>query len=314
MRQRVHGHYWTLAPFLAARVRPPRLPLGLHWETHAEDATRGHIRLTGRLHPGTTRPGDLIVLVHGLGGSSDSEYLRRAALAVARAGVACLRLNLRGADRSGADIYHAGLTADLHAALQSPALAAYPRVHLLGFSLGGHVTLRLAAEPHDPRLRAVASICAPLDLAATQHAIDRGRVNAYREHVLRGLKEIYAGLHPGAAPTPHDIVRRVRTIHAWDRHTVVPRFGFRTVATYYEEMSAGPRLPHLRCPALVIAATGDPMVPVASLRPYLDHPPPGVTARITPLGGHVGFPPAVPLHLTGGQTVDDQVIRWLLAQ
>jgi pimeloyl-ACP methyl ester carboxylesterase len=65
---------------------------------------------------------------------------------------------------------------------------------VLGFSLGGHVTLCHALRPSDARLRAVASVCAPLDLAAGCSAIDHPRAAVYCGHVLAGLKEIYTAV------------------------------------------------------------------------------------------------------------------------
>ena len=94
----------------------------------------------------------------------ESRYARVGAGEALAAGMSCLRLNLRGADLEGEDFYHAGLTADLHAALADPALERYERVHLLGYSLGGHVVLRWATESGDARVRSVAAICPPLDL------------------------------------------------------------------------------------------------------------------------------------------------------
>ena len=84
------------------------------------------------------------LVVHGLGSEIDAPYVVAAAQAAEARGLSCLRLYLRGADRKGEDFYHAGLTADLHAALASPTLASYDRVFVLGYSLGGHVTLRYA--------------------------------------------------------------------------------------------------------------------------------------------------------------------------
>ena len=85
----------------------------------------------------------------------------RGAAAAEMAGLSCLRMNLRGSDRMGEDYYHGGLTVDLHAALASSEAQRYRRIYLLGYSLGGHVVLRLATEPADPRLVAVAAVCAP---------------------------------------------------------------------------------------------------------------------------------------------------------
>ena len=107
------------------------------------------------------------------------------ALAAAeRAGMSCILLNVRGADRSGEDISHAGLTEDLQAVFQSPLLAAYRRIYLLGYSLGGHLALRYATEAPDPRLRGVVAVSSPLDLDAAAQAFDRSRWSVYRHHVL----------------------------------------------------------------------------------------------------------------------------------
>src|SRR6185436_15956713 len=130
------SHLWTLGPRLAHAVRPPRVPDSLPWETVVQDPQVGPVRLTGRLRE---LPGDeLLVLVHGLGGSSTSVYMLQGAEAAEAAGLSCLRVNLRGADRLGEDFYHAGLTADLHGAVASPEVARYRRIYVLGYSLGGH--------------------------------------------------------------------------------------------------------------------------------------------------------------------------------
>ncbi|MDX1504009.1 MAG: alpha/beta hydrolase, partial [Thermoanaerobaculia bacterium] len=91
------------------------------------------------LWSGPSSGGDLLVVVHGLGGCAESFYARRAAAAAEGAGVGCLRLNLRGADERGEDIYHAGLWSDLAAVVESPAFDGYERLLVLGYSLGGHL-------------------------------------------------------------------------------------------------------------------------------------------------------------------------------
>ena len=300
------GHLWTVAPYLAGRVEPPD-ETSEAWETTVEDPDRGPIPLRGRLCR-AGRGEVVVVLVHGLGGGFDSGYMRRAATAIERRGFATLRLGLRGSDRSGADFYHAGLTADLHAAVASPALRSFSRVFLVGFSLGGHMTLRYACEAGDARVQGVAAVCPPLDLAACQRHIDVARRWLYRTYLLSGLKEMYVeAARRGPVPTPLDRARRVRTLWDWDHLTVVPRFGFGSVDRYYETQSAGPRLADTRCATLVVAAEHDPMVPADSLRPYLGP----VTARIVRSGGHVGFPRD--LHLGFGETpgLVPQLLSWL---
>ncbi|HSM52000.1 MAG TPA: alpha/beta fold hydrolase, partial [Thermoanaerobaculia bacterium] len=187
------GHFWTLSGRLRALLAPPAPPAATPWSTHLDDATAGRVRLSGLL--GGPRESEcLLLLVHGLGGSVGSPYLVAAAAAAERCGLATLRLDLRGADRAGEDYHHAGLTADLAAALASPELARFPRILLAGFSLGGHLVLRYLAEGPDPRVRAGAAVCAPLDLAAGADAIDAPARWPYRRYLLNHLVEIYAAV------------------------------------------------------------------------------------------------------------------------
>lgn len=278
---------WTVASHVADRLRPPALAGGRPWQTVVTDRDAGDVELSGVYHAGSDRLP--VVLVHGLGGSVDSGYVRRAAAAASERGHPVLRLNLRGADRRGADIYHAGLTADVRAALASAELAGKPAA-VIGFSLGGHVTLRLAAE-RPAGLAAAVALCAPLDLAAGADHIDRRRSWIYRRHLLRGLREIHAAALAAGAPVPCTAqdAAAITGLREWDDRVVAPRFGFAGAADYYRQMSAGPVLGDIDCPALIAWAPGDPMVP-----PPVCVPPRrcgrAVQTRTLAPGGHVGFP------------------------
>lgn len=293
------GHFWTIAAHLRAQLRPVELG-GQPWSARVDDPDLGAIELTGARHPGGHEVA--LLLVHGLGGCSDSPYVVRMAAAAIDAGHPVVRMNLRGADRRGADIYHAGLTADVRAALDSPELAGRTRA-VIGFSLGGHVSLRLAAERPDG-LAAVCSICAPLDLAAGADHIDRSRSWVYRRHLFRGLREIHAGAHQrGRHAVSPRAARRIATLREWDDRIVAARFGFDGAADYYARMSAGPVLNDIECPALIAWAPGDPMVPPGVARPAasIDSV---ESLRLAP-GGHVGFPDSLGL--------ERQVLDWVVA-
>ncbi len=310
----IAGHLWTILPNLRHRVRPLTPPAARAWSTTLVDPKVGRVTLRGQLRD---RPESdaLCVVVHGLGGAIDSQYTIRAAQAVDAAGMSCLRLALRGACRTGEDYYHAALTADLDAAIASDALRRFRRIYVLGFSLGGHVTLRLGtrrAEPRDPRIRALASVCAPLDLHRSCAAIDDPRRRLYRAHVLSGLVEIYelvAARRP--VPTPLEVVRGIRFIREWDRHVIVPRFGFRDENDYYDRASAGPRLSTLELPTLIVSTTGDPMVPEDAVRPSLVGLPAHVETRWIYGGGHVGYPRALDLGFGPDRGLEAQVLAWM---
>jgi predicted alpha/beta-fold hydrolase len=308
------GHLWTIAPRLRHAVRPVVCPGSQAWETVVDDPKMGRVRLTGRLRevPGAD---ELLVLVHGLGGCTESHYMPRGAFAAERAGLSCLRLNLRGADRSGEDYYHAGLTADLHAALASPELRPYRRIYALGYSMGGHVVLRLATEPADPRLAAVAAICSPVDLARSQQEIDSPLLWLYRHYLLANLSRMYTAV-AARRPVPYPVarLREISTFREWDNRIVAPRHGFADAADYYARASVAPRLGSLQIPALLLNSELDPMVPARSVRPALAGASPLLTVRWIRGGGHVAFPQKIRAGLEAADAaegIDAQAIAWL---
>lgn len=305
------GHLWTITPRLRHAVRPSVCPESCAWETVVEDPQVGSVRLTGRWRevPGSE---EALVLVHGLGGCIDSHYMPRAAVAAEAAGVSCLRVNLRGSDRLGEDYGHAGCTADLHAALASPELARYRRLYLLGYSMGGHVVLRLATEPIDPRVAAVAAVCAPVDLARSQVEIDSPVHWIYRHYLLNNLKTLYAAVAARRpVPFPVDRLDEIRTFLQLDDRIVAPRHGFAGAADYYARASVAPRLAHLQVPALLLNSEHDPMVPARSVRPALEGASPRLRVAWLHGGGHVAFPRGLDAGLGAGAGVEAQVISWL---
>ena len=307
------GHVTTITALLRRTLFPVEPPPSQAWSTAFDDPDVGTIAVTGRLSaPANAR--DVILLVHGLGGSSESGYLASAALAVHAMGLASLRLNLRGADGNGGDFYHGGLTADLHAAIAALTNGGFEHVFVLGYSLGGHVALRFATEVEHPEVRAVGAVCSPLDLAAGADALDRPAMALYRAYVLRRLKENFrkAG-SAGKVPAAVDEIRNVTTLRQWDSLTVVPRFGFADADDYYRRASVGPLLERLRCPALLLATENDPMVPPGSIRPFSEIADDrGLTTRWLADGGHLGFSRRLDLGQVGPPGPDHQIPLWLL--
>jgi predicted alpha/beta-fold hydrolase len=305
---RLRGHVWTIAPHLADRLRPTPAPADAPWSCTLRDDRMGEVVLGGRL--ARTDSDTLVLLVHGLGGSADSPYVRKAAAAVAARGWSYLRVDLRGADGRGEDLYHAGLCRDLAAALSHPQCAFATRVFVIGFSLGGHVSLRLASEPGDPRLAAVVAVCAPLDLARAAAVIDAPRKWVYRMHVLQALLASYravAARRGDRLPTPLREVEAVRTIRDWDRLVVVPRHGFASVEDYWAQASVAPRLSSLRVRAAWFGTRWDPMITHGSVAPVLAGARGGLEVHWLEPGGHVG----VPSTLADGRSVEDRLLRWL---
>lgn len=245
----------------------------------------------------------LVVVVHGIGGSSLSRYVVRAAVALHRAGHHVVRLDLRGAGASVPDapsLYHAGLSADL--GVVAGHLAHNPNVSgvaLLGFSGGGSMALKLAAEMGEglhgevgAALGAVVSVSAPLDFARVSAWMDRLARLPYRFHVLRGLStgaREFARQHPHRAHYRPSDVRRMSTFRHYDSTIIVPMHGFSDVDEYYAAASPGPRLGRITVPTLVLHSDDDPMVPSVTVRPWLAGASSAVQVELTRHGGHLGW-------------------------
>ena len=313
-RRSLHGHYWTYAGFVLSQLRPPA-PLDDVEVSIDASAEEGrpialHARFTDRAESDTC-----VLVLHGLGGDLDSRYVQLATHAARARGTSVLRLDFRGADLSGADVYHAGFADDVRAALASPLLARFTRIEIIGYSMGGHISLTYgASQDRDPRVAAIAAVCAPLDLAHGVRAIQRPDRRPYQFHVLRALKTAYRAVEVRATregraiPHPADVVDRAATIRDWDALVVCPRFGFRDPEHYYEACSAGPKLASIEVPTLLAIAEADPMVPLPTLQPWVERTSASVTAWRYERGGHVAFPAGA---RQGETTVEQEIVAWL---
>ncbi|QPN56057.1 alpha/beta fold hydrolase [Synechococcus sp. CBW1107] len=256
------------------------------------------------------RPRALVLLLHGLGGSSQAEGVRRLGWCLNRAGFAVLRLNMRGAGDGRAlasGTYAARCSSDLAPALgRARELAADRPLLAVGLSLGGTVLLNAVLDGV-AQLEGLALVSSPLDLAHCSATISRPRNLLYERWLLERLRQqtLNDGLRPDAELVER--LRRVDSIRGFDALITAPRWGYPSVDAYYRQASPLPRLlvpepgqPPLP-PTLIVQALDDPWVPAAgalALGPPLE-------VVISPGGGHNGF------HAPGGCWSDQLVLRWL---
>ncbi len=304
----LRGHFWTVVPNLRHRALPRKAPQANAWSTTVPNT---NIELTGFFRR-EANPHAALIVLHGLGGSADSSYAVIAANFAMRAGISCLRLNARGADLRGADYGHAGLADDLHAAVASPELADFANLYVIGYSLGGHVALHFACETNHSRVRAVAAICPPINLALGANAIDRPGKWPYRWNVLNGLKEMYRVVATRrSVPISVAEADKITTLREWDARIIAPHHGFANADDYYRRASVAPHLDKLKVPSFAVIAEKDPMVVVESVRPSLQAPRTNLEVAWLKSGGHVGFPPDVDLGQKAPPGLESQVIAWL---
>lgn len=306
------GHFWTLAPHVQRCLFARSVVHTQDYSCQVCSDCYGLVNLYGQLStPPNAR--ELLIVVHGLGGSSESGYSVAAATVAIELGLACLRLNQRGAEGGGEDYYHAGLWGDLDVVITDPRFSHYDAIYLLGYSIGGQLCLHWATKSavSDSRVRAVAAVCAPLDLARTARTLDSRSATIYRRHILQGLKRSYRAVAARrVVPVPTNELRRISFIHDWDNRITAPHFGFRNAEHYYTETSVGPHLPSIRYPALLVVAERDPMVPIETVEPSLVALPSHVVVQRLARGGHIGFPSNTSLGQPGPLGVEPQLLTW----
>jgi predicted alpha/beta-fold hydrolase len=184
-----------------------------------------------------------------------------------------------------------------------------------GVSLGGNALLRWAQEAGDSAahtVSAVASVCSPIDLTASGHAIGRGfNRQVYTRMFLRSMKPKALerlALHPGLFS--RDKLLASRDLYEFDNLFTAPLHGFKNTDDYWSRASAKPHLHRVRVPALVLNARNDRFVPHTSL-PAQHEVGSHVTLWQPQHGGHVGFPSGGPPgHV---RALPDAVGGWLLA-
>ena len=241
-----------------------------------------------------------VILMHGLEGSSESIYIKDMVVAVNREGWDAIAVNLRGCSgepNQKPRAYHSGVSNDLHTVLEYVAEHYdYDTLFIVGFSLGGNVTLKYVGENHDrlhPLVRSAVGISVPVVLADTTHHLTKMFNQVYLQNFLYSLREktrVKMEMFPDA-PFDWEQLLKARNFDEFDNLYTAPAHGFKDAEDYYEKCSSRQFLPaiRIRIPTLLINALDDPFLPEschpfeeaeASKHFYYEAP---------PKGGHVGF-------------------------
>jgi uncharacterized protein len=236
----------------------------------------------------------LAILSHGLEGSSDNGCIRGMAIALKAAGWDGLAWNLRGCGKEMnrlPRLYHSGETGDLRAVIRLAA-TRYSRIALIGFSLGGNLTLKYLGEasPH-PALINAAAISVPIDLAASARVLDNRWSNRfYRGRFIRSLiakVEIKARSFPDQLDISRS--RTIRTFREFDDRYTAPIHGFRDALDYWKQSSARQYLERISIPTLLLNARDDPFL-APECFPFTEaNRNPCLFFEAPESGGHVGF-------------------------
>ena len=261
----------------------------------------------------------LLVLFHGLEGSSGSHYAQAFAHWARHNGWRFVVPHFRGCSGElnlAPRAYHSGDFEEIGWVLRRIRSMHVGTIAAVGVSLGGNALLRWAEEAGDTAAQTASVVCAvssPIDLAAGGRAIGEGfNRQVYTRMFLRSMKPKALrklAQHPGLFS--REKLLAARDLYAFDDVFTAPLHGFTGTDDYWSRGSAKPHLHAVRIPALVLNARNDPFVPASSL-PSAHQVGRHVTLWQPPHGGHVGFPGGSwPGHM---HTLPEAVMGWIKAQ
>ena len=240
----------------------------------------------------------LIILFHGLEGSSKSTYAKTLMNACAKNGFTGVVVHWRscsGTMNRQAVFYHSGFSGEIDWVLRRFA-TLYPEAarHAAGVSLGGNALLKWLGEQSEQAqgiIKSAVAICSPHDLKAGSIALANGfNQRVYMRNFLHTLKTKALQKHNEHPHIAIDInlLRRAQNFNDFDNAITAPLHGYRDAEDYWRRASSKPFLKTIAIPTLVLNALNDPFIPAHSLAKAKETSP-AVQLEYLEHGGHVGF-------------------------
>jgi uncharacterized protein len=255
-------------------------------------------RLLAHCHwqPGQRTTAPVIAIVHGLEGSSNSDYMKGIAQRAYEAGYNAIRLNQRncgGSEELTPTLYNSGMSSDYRAVCEELAAEGFGEIFFVGYSMGGNLVMKMAGEYGDSApavLRGVCAVCPALDLAACADALERWDNYFYERHFVAGLMERYRRKALSMPSRyPQNGFGPIRTVREFDDAITAPNFGFRDAQEYYQASSASKVVGKVKVPTLLIEAQDDPFVPYAAILAAGVKENSAITLLAPEYGGHCAF-------------------------
>jgi predicted alpha/beta-fold hydrolase len=238
-----------------------------------------------------------LMIVHGLEGSSNSQYVIGTGSRAWAQGWNVVRMNIRGCGGTAhlsSTLYHSGLSQDVEKLVaEMIASDGLQCVALAGFSMGGNQVLRAVGKwggNTPPELIAAATVSPACDLAISSDRIHEIANALYEWWFVNSLcksfrrkSELWPGLYDPA------LLKNVHSVRDFDEHITARYMGFEGAADYYDKASSSHVLDRIAIPTLVIHADDDPFVVVSaeSQRKLAENP--HITFLRTRHGGHCAF-------------------------
>ncbi len=281
----INGHLETIYPALLRKVR--NVPLVQRRRISTPDGDFLDLDLMAQ---GSNK---LVVIQHGLEGSSQRAYMVGMGKIFFENGFDACLWNFRGCSEEINNqpiFYHSGATYDLDTVILALE-SGYEEIYLVGFSLGGNLTLKFLGEkPHSLKIKKAVVVSVPMDLSAAADNLRKPKCYLYEKRFLRNLqKKVVTKSKKTHSFLDLKVLDRVKTLRDFDEAVTAPLHGFASASDYYQKCSSVFFLKGITVPTLIINALNDPLLTPECLDQQLTENHPNVTMELTQFGGHVGF-------------------------
>ncbi|MGZ5283994.1 MAG: YheT family hydrolase [Bacteroidia bacterium] len=285
----IGGHMQTILPALFRKLQKPA------FKREKTSTADNDFLYTDWLRNGHKK---LVILSHGLEGNSYSGYILGMAKMLHDNGFDVLAWNHRmcaGEINIAPRMYHSGNSEDLRNILNHVLhLNIYPEIYLVGFSMGGNITLKYLGEEAEniaAEIKKAVVFSVPVDLGASGKKLAKFSNKIYLNRFLKSLKTKVLQKHkqiPGIF-TNIEKLHEVKTFHAFDELFTAPLHGFNSAADYYQKSSSKQFLPQIKIPTLIVNAKNDPFLSQECFPAEEAVNSNYVFLEIPETGGHVGF-------------------------
>lgn len=243
----------------------------------------------------TTGSNRLVIISHGLEGNTTRTYVKAMVQAVNNGGWDALAWNYRscsGEPNRQLRSYHNGATDDLARVIDhAKKKGNYKEIALVGFSLGGNLTLvHLGRDQVDPLVKKAVVFSVPCDLAASAKVLTKISNTLYMK---RFLVMLHQKIKDKMAIMPHALndagYEKIKTFKEFDDRYTAPIHGFKDAHDYWKKCSSRQFIPSIKIPCLIVNALDDPFLPQECFPVAEADTNPNITLKMPESGGHVGF-------------------------